>query len=110
MVDVYTEIAKKASEGKPIPLPDVLSLAKKAPIATLPETADLASAVEFFAGGTHRILITKENSDEIIGIFSQWFLVNFLWDNGSSFSVVDHLYPKILKDLDIGTHQIIAIK
>lgn len=109
MVETYQTIARKASEGKRIPLGDVLSLAKKAPIVTLPETSDLSSAIEFFAGGTHRILITKENSEDIVGIFSQWNLVNFLWENGSSFSVIDHLYPKVLKDLDIGTHQIIAI-
>lgn len=110
MVETYQSIARKASEGKRIPLGEVLSLANKAPIVTLPGSADLSSAIEFFAGGTHRILTTKEDSEEIIGIFSQWNLVNFLWENGSSFSVIDHLYPKVLRDLDIGTHQIIAIK
>ena len=109
-LDHFTKIAKLASEGRPIPLDDVLSLAKKAPLVTLPETSDLSAAIEFFAGGTHRILITKDGTDDTVGVFSQWNLVNFLWENGSSFSVIDHLYPKILKDLDIGTKEIISIK
>ena len=85
-------------------------MAKKAPLVTLPESSDLSAAIEYFAGGTHRILITKEGTCNVIGVFSQWNLVNFLWENGSSFSVIDHLYPKILKDLDIGTREIVSIK
>jgi hypothetical protein len=110
MVDTYTEVSRKAQEGIQIPLADIVSLAKKAPIVTLPETADLFAAIEFFASGVHRILIVKEGTNDVIGVFSQWKLVNFLWENGSCFSVIDHLYPKVLRDLDIGSHQIICIK
>lgn len=109
MADTYTEIARKAREGVKIPLGDVLSLAKKAPIVSLPQSAVLSEAIEFFAGGVHRILIVKEGTDEVIGLFSQWKLMNFLWENGSCFSVIDQLYPRLLNDLHIGTHQIIAI-
>jgi len=110
IVGTYTEIASKAREGIQIPLRDIVSLAKKTPIVTLSEKADLSAAIEFFAGGVHRILIVQEGTNEVIGVFSQWKLVNFLWENGSCFSVIDHLYPKVLKDLDVGSHQIIAIK
>lgn len=108
--DHYTEIARKAREGTQIPLGDISSLAKKAPLVTLVESDDLSKATELFASGIHRILIVKEGTDNVIGILSQWKLVEFLWENGSSFPIIDRLYPKNLRDLDIGTHQIIAIK
>jgi CBS domain-containing protein len=109
-IDAFTEIAKKAREGIAIPLKDIGFLAKKAPLVTLSESQDLSKAIESFAGGVHRILIVKEGTDHVIGILSQWTLVKFLWDNGSSFPVIDQLYPMILRDLNVGTHQTIAIK
>ena len=109
-VDVYTEIAKKAREGTAIPLKDASLLVKKAPLVTLSESRDLSKAIEIFAGGVHRILIVKEGTNHVIGILSQWTLVKFLWDNGSSFPIIDQLYAMILRDLNVVTHQIIAIK
>jgi Mg2+/Co2+ transporter CorC len=109
-IDSYTEIAKKAREGTAISLEDASFLAKKAPLVTLSESQDLSKAIEIFAGGVHRILIAKEGSDHVIGILSQWTLVKFLWDNGSSFPIIDQLYPMILRDLNVSTHQAIAIK
>jgi len=109
-VEAYTEIAKKARDGTKIPLKDISSLAKKAPLVTLSESQDLSKAIEIFAGGVHRILIVKEGTNHVIGILSQFTLVKFLWDNGSSFPIIDQLYPMILRDLNVGTHQTIAIK
>lgn len=109
-IEAYTEIAKKAREGTAIPLKDTSFLAKKAPLVTLSESRDLSKAIEIFAGGVHRILIVTEGTDHVIGILSQWTLVKFLWDNGSSFPTIDQLYPMILRDLNVGTHQTIAIK
>jgi hypothetical protein len=109
-IEDYTEIAKKAREGTTIPLRDTSSLANKAPLVTLSESQDLSKAIGIFAGGVHRILIVKEGTNHVIGILSQWTLVKFLWDNGSSFPIIDQLYPMILRDLNVGTHQTIAIK
>jgi hypothetical protein len=109
-VEAYTEIAKKAREGTKIPLKDTSSLAKKVPLVTLSESQDLSKAIEIFASGVHRILIVKEGTNHVIGILSQFTLVKFLWDNGSSFPIIDQLYPVILRDLNVGTHQTIAIK
>jgi Mg2+/Co2+ transporter CorC len=77
---------------------------------TLSESEDLSKAIEHFASGTHRILIIKDDSTEVVGILSQLKLVKFLWDNGTSFPAIDALYPKILRDLEVGTPQTIAIK
>ncbi len=109
-VEAYTEIAKKAREGTRIPLKDTSFLSKKAPLVILSEVQDLSNAVEIFASGVHRILIAKEGTNNVIGILSQWILVRFLWDNGSSFPIIDQLYPMTLRELNVGTHQAIAIK
>lgn len=110
MVETYTEIARKGRDGVEIPLGDVVSLAKKAPLVTLSENQNLAAALEFFAGGVHRIIVVKENTTDVVGVLSQFKLMNFLWENGNCFPVIERLYPKILRDLHIGTHQIVAIK
>jgi hypothetical protein len=58
----------------------------------------------------HRILICKEGTEEVVGVLSQLKLVNFLWENASSFPSLDQLYPVILRELNIGTIQAISIK
>ena len=106
----YDELARKTRDKEPIPLRDIQTLAKKGPLVTLPETADLSKAVEAFGSGVHRILVCKDGTTEVVGILSQLNLVKFLWDNGTSFPAIDALYPMALKDLSIGTTQTIAIK
>ncbi|KAK2771661.1 cell separation during budding [Onygenales sp. PD_12] len=103
------EIARKAREGTKIPLKDVKDLGLNVPLTTLPPSANLMRAVEIFGGGVHRIIVTKENSNEVVGIFSQWRLVKFLWENGRSFPVIDQLYPRYLADLRIGSQAVISI-
>lgn len=109
-IELYSDISKKAQMGTKIPLKDITVLTKKLPIITLSESSDLSKAIEIFGSGVHRILIVKEGTDHVVGILSQWKLVKFLWDNGRSFPMIDQLYPSILRDLQIGSHQIIAIK
>ena len=109
-IGTYTEIAKKAREGTVIPLKDIMGISRKAPLVTLSEVEDLSRAIEIFAGGVHRILVVQHGTDNVVGILSQWTVVKFLWENASSFPIIDQLYPMILRDLNIGTHQAIAIK
>ncbi|KKZ61917.1 hypothetical protein EMCG_03616 [[Emmonsia] crescens] len=103
------ELARKAREGKEIPLRDVKNMGLNVPITTLPPGANLMRAVEIFGGGIHRIIVTKQDTNEVVGIFSQWRLVKFLWENGQSFPVIDQLYPRYLADLKIGSQQVISI-
>ncbi|OAX85240.1 hypothetical protein ACJ72_00400 [Emergomyces africanus] len=103
------ELARKAREGTEIPLRDVKNLGLNVPITSLPPGASLMRAVEIFGGGIHRIIVTKEDTSEVVGIFSQWRLVKFLWENGQSFPVIDQLYPRYLADLKIGSQQVISI-
>jgi len=106
----FSALAKKAREGTSISLREIRRLARKEPLVTLSESEDLSKAIESFGSGVHRILICKEGTTQVVGILSQLNLVKFLWDNGSSFPTIDQLYPMILRDLNIGTHQAIAIK
>lgn len=106
----FLELARKARQGSTIPIKDVKDLGKKEPFVHLPHTANLTKAVEIFGSGVHRIIVFKDGTNEIKGILSQLRLVKFLWENGKSFPVIDKLYPQYLKALDIGSHQVIAIK
>lgn len=109
-ISTYDQIARKAHDGIKIPLSDIKRLVQKPPINFLYGDDDLSKAVEVFAGGAHRILIVKRGSADVVGILSQWRLVSFLWDNGASFPSIDNLYSITLKDLELGSKQIIGIK
>jgi len=58
----------------------------------------------------HRIIVVKEGTDNVVGGLSQLRLVTFLWENRKSFPVIDQLYPQYLKDLGVGSQQVISIK
>ncbi|OOQ84777.1 Protein sds23 [Penicillium brasilianum] len=107
----YDELAKKARDGEKIPLKDVKALGmEKEPLVTLPASANVLTAVETFGGGIHRVVVTKEFNDrEVVGIFSQFRLVKFLWENGHSFPAIEQLYPQALNNLRIGSHNVISI-
>ncbi|KAJ5444053.1 Protein sds23 [Penicillium daleae] len=107
----YDELAKKARDGEKIPLKDVKALGmEKEPLVTLPASANVLTAVETFGGGIHRVVVTKESNDqEVVGIFSQFRLVKFLWENGRSFPAIEELYPQALNNLRIGSHNVISI-
>ncbi|KAJ5908929.1 hypothetical protein N7495_001611 [Penicillium taxi] len=108
----YEVLANKAQEGEKIPLKDVKSLGmEKEPLVTLPASANMVKAVETFGGGIHRVVVTKEESkdSEVVGVFSQFRLVKFLWENGRSFPAIEELYPQALRDLKIGSQDVISI-
>ncbi|KAJ5551330.1 Major facilitator superfamily domain general substrate transporter [Penicillium sp. DV-2018c] len=107
----YEELAKKAHSGVPIPLRDVKKFGReKEPLIKLPTSANVLNAVEIFGGGVHRVVVVNESNDkEVVGIFSQFRLVKFLWENGRSFPVIEELYPKALRELAIGSHEVISI-
>ncbi|KAI9375424.1 hypothetical protein BJX61DRAFT_141301 [Aspergillus egyptiacus] len=110
LLPAYEELARKAHEGIPIPMEDVKQLGRKEPMTTLPASASVMTAVETFGGGVHRVVVVDEQrQNEVLGIFSQFRLVKFLWENGRCFPVLDQLYPQSLRDLKIGSQHIISI-
>ena len=109
-LNFFQELAKKAQQGHKIPLKDAKSLGTKEPFVILPHTANLTKAVEVFGGGVHRIVVVREGTNEVTGILSQLRLVKFLWENGRSFPIIDQLYTQSIRDLGIGSQNVISIK
>ncbi|KAL2132862.1 hypothetical protein VTI74DRAFT_3208 [Chaetomium olivicolor] len=107
-VNMYSEISKKAQSQQDVTLREIQSLAKKGDLVMLPHDATLDKAVEAFGSGVHRLLITNP-AGEVVGVLSQLRLIGFFWNEAVNFPVIDRLYGCLLRDLQIGTHQIIAI-
>lgn len=109
-ISSFDELAKKAREGKIIPLRDIKDIGRKEEFLTLPHTANLTLAVAAFASGIHRIIVTREGTMDVIGVLTQLRLVRFFWENGRNFPAIDTLCPSTLKDLHIGSHTVTSIK
>ena len=107
---IFQSLAKKAQSGEKIPLRDAKSLGNKEPFVTLSQSADLTAAMELFGGGVHRLVIVKDGGKEVVGILSQLHLVKFLWENGKCFPVINQLCGREIRDLGIGSQQLISIK
>ena len=106
----FMVLAQKARQGKAVPLRDLQELGRREPLTFLPENANLMKAVETFGKGMHRVIVVKENSQDVVGVLSQSRLVRFLWENGRSFPAIDQLYPYQLRDLRIGSQNVVSIK
>jgi hypothetical protein len=108
-ITLYNDLASKARAREPIALEEIQAICRKEQLVTLPMDEDLPRAIQVFGGGIHRILVTGPSGD-VVGILSQLRLVEFFWNEGINFRVIDELYPRLLRDLGIGSHQIIAVK
>lgn len=108
-VALYNDISRKAQAQEDIPLREIQSLSRKEELVTVSADDYLDRAMEAFGSGIHRILITSQTG-EVIGVLSQLRLVEFFWNEAVNYPVIERLYGSLLRDLQIGTHQIIAIK
>jgi len=106
----FKELAAIGREGKPIPIKDVQDLWPKEPMRFLERSQTLPKAVEIFGSGFHRILIVEDGTTQVIGVLTQLRLVEFFWDNASHFSPIEPLFQRSLREVDIGSHAVIAIK
>ncbi|ETI29568.1 hypothetical protein G647_02021 [Cladophialophora carrionii CBS 160.54] len=105
----FLELAQRAREGKRIHLREIQDLSKKEPLTFLDENSDLIKAIETFGKGVHRVVVRNETTKEATGLLSQSRLIRFLWENGRSFPVLDQLYLQNLRDLKIGSNDVVAI-
>lgn len=105
---MYDEIARKARERVAIPLRDIQPIWRKEVLVTFPADEPLSKGVEVLGSGIHRVVVTGSNRD-VIGVLSQLKVLEFFWEEGVSFPEIDRLYPLPLRDLRLGTQQIIAI-
>ncbi|CAP49289.1 uncharacterized protein PODANS_5_6150 [Podospora anserina S mat+] len=107
-IELYDHIAKSAQAQTPVALREIQPILKKSELVALPAEATLDAAVEAFGSGIHRLLITN-SAGEVIGILSQLRLLEFFWKEAVNFPVIDRLYGSVLRDLQIGSTQIIAV-
>lgn len=103
-------LAQQAREGKAMHVRDIQDLSKRPPVTFLSEESDLLKAIETFGKGVHRVVTVNETTKETTGVLSQTRLIKFLWDYGRSFPVLDQLYTQHLRDLKIGSKDVVAIK
>lgn len=108
-VSLYEGIAKRAQDRQAIPLRDIQPICRHEQLVSLPPDEFLPGAIEVFGSGIHRLLVTGPDG-ETIGVVSQLKVLEFFWNEGVNFPVIDRLYPTVLRDLQIGSQQIIAIK
>ncbi|EFW99926.1 cbs domain containing protein [Grosmannia clavigera kw1407] len=108
-VEVYRSVAERAYGRVGIPVRDIQPICHKDPITTLLLTQNLAAAIELFGSGVRRILVTDPTSSEAVGILSPLRLLEFFWIESVNFPSIDRLYPMILRDLRIGSQDIISI-
>lgn len=108
MVELYDSIARRAQDREAIPLRDIQPICRHEQLVSLPPDEFLPGAIEVFGSGIHRLLITTQAGD-VVGVLSQLKVLEFFWNEGVNFAVIDRLYPTVLKDLQIGSQQIIAI-
>ncbi|KAF3763059.1 hypothetical protein M406DRAFT_238357, partial [Cryphonectria parasitica EP155] len=107
-VQLYEGIARRASEREAIPLREIQPLCRQEQLVSLSPDDFLPGAIEVFGSGIHRILVTTQDG-ETVGVLSQLKVVEFFWNEGVNFQVIDRLYPALLRDLRIGSQQIVAI-
>ncbi|KAB5533578.1 hypothetical protein GE09DRAFT_364299 [Coniochaeta sp. 2T2.1] len=107
-VALYSSIAQKAQDRLPLTLREIQPIFRKEELVVLPAEATLDKTMETFGSGVHRILVTNQAS-EVVGIVSQLRLLEFFWHEKVNFPTIDRLYSAVLRDLHIGSQQIVAV-
>lgn len=108
--DSAVQLRERARSGEMLQLQEVNDhLGAREEPMMLPHTANLTQAMEMLGGGVHRIVVTKEGTSEAVGILSQLRLVRFFWENHQNFAATERLYGVTLKELELGTKDVLAI-
>ncbi|ORZ34865.1 hypothetical protein BCR44DRAFT_119895 [Catenaria anguillulae PL171] len=94
------EIASRIRQVKPIPVSYISDLAKRDPFMCLPRTATLDKAMDIFAKGIHRIVITESEAEpaNLVGILTQSDMTHWLSENGTQ-SPFDQVLKMKLSEL-----------
>ncbi|CAK7201880.1 cell separation during budding [Sporothrix eucalyptigena] len=102
-------IAQRAQDRVAISVRDVLPICHKEPLAVLSYNDDLLRAIEVFGSGARRVIVANPNATEVVGVLSQLHLIQFFWNEAVNFPQIDRLYAANLRDLQLGSKEIIAI-
>ncbi|RDA86235.1 hypothetical protein CP532_5116 [Ophiocordyceps camponoti-leonardi (nom. inval.)] len=107
-VQLYNEIMANGQQGTPISVRAIQPLCRQEPLINVAASANLSHAIEILGSGIHRLIVTCPEGG-VVGILSQLRMIDFFWNEGINFPAVDRLYSASLRDLGIGTQQIISV-
>ncbi|SAM08822.1 hypothetical protein [Absidia glauca] len=102
------DIVKMALQGKQVPVSLASDLSQKNPFYSILPEATLASTVEEFSCGTHRVCV-MDTDGQINGILSQSTVVKYLYENKHQFPDIDRLMNKTLRELNLGQTDVISV-
>jgi predicted transcriptional regulator len=105
----FNDIAVSAQQGKQITLRDIQPICRKETLVNLTADANLSQAIEVLGSGIHQLLVI-DDSGNVSGIITQLQVVEFFWNEAVNFPTIDRLYAIILRDLGVGSQQIISVK
>lgn len=108
-VALYDRLAAKARDRQPITIREIQPLCRQESLVALPFDESVGTAMEILGSGVHRVLVTSPLG-EVVGLLSQARLVEFFWNEGGAFEGVEPLWPMILRDLDVGSKEIMAVR
>jgi CBS domain-containing protein len=106
----YNETVRKIRQRKDVTLREMQDISNNQDYKMLSQEALLSEAVGLLAGGLHRIIVVKEESQEVVGVLTQLRLVRFFWEQGRNFGPVHDLFQQTLKDLGVGPRVVQSIK
>ncbi|KAK6359593.1 cell separation during budding [Orbilia brochopaga] len=107
--NTFQDIASQSRTGGDIPVKLVKDLGKKDPFITVSETEGLAKVVEILGSGVHRVAVTRQGTDSVIGVISQLRILDYFWKNAKSFAPIEQILPLSLRELNFGSTQVISI-
>lgn len=108
--DEVKEQIALARQGREVPVRFVTQLGTTEPFITVPSSATLLTAAEILGNGVHRIAITDaKDGSELEGMLSQRRLIRYIWENGRLFKSLEPLFQTSLKELGVGSTNIITI-
>lgn len=108
-ISIINAIRTKSQQGNLITIRDIQPLCRKETLVNLTSDSNLAQGIEVLGSGIHQFLVT-DNDGDVTGIVSQLQVIEFFWSEGVNFPTIDRLYALILRDLGVGSQQIISIK
>ncbi|KEY64746.1 hypothetical protein S7711_05398 [Stachybotrys chartarum IBT 7711] len=107
-ISIINAIRTKSQQGNLITIRDIQPLCRKETLVNLTSDSNLAQGIEVLGSGIHQFLVT-DNDGDVTGIVSQLQVIEFFWSEGVNFPTIDRLYALILRDLGVGSQQIISI-
>lgn len=108
LASLSNEIMTAAQRGDKISLRQLKPLCNSEPLIQLRADGNLAQAIEILGSGIHRLLVTTEDG-AVVGVMSQLRIMDFFWNEGINFPNIQSLYPSMLGELGVGTHNPISV-